>query len=486
MISFSSTLYAGTWTVFGEDIALAKTDNSNAIRPELVGTVNQGELAEEVLPSSRLPGALEIEPLVRKHAAHSGLTASEHAIWMLVVAVREHASSLIKRIIANDKDFHEGYAPELPNHNQTSLACHRPSENSGGREGSSPSQNRANRKENEEDKRIINSISLSHVLEGNMTTASRLTHMYSSATLSQGRGFSSYPDLDTVNCIINSSIQRAACRRQKSRAEGDNVPPAAAMLNPSMVPPTRTGAASNRQSHETVLATKAPAAQGPSGTSLLPLNKPQFAVHAVNQSMPLSQPQRQPDPSSAASQSMQVHNSETRNISNQKGDAIKEQQKSNVPTVAPAEPITKPGFPGLTDSQKKPEPAQDTSKNPDLPQNPSPATKTSSPPPKPLKRGSKNLAAMMARPSSQPKPTAEKESAAGNEQNQNGASTDKESDAAQKEPASTGESNDGDTEGKEDEKKDSTTTTKGPPRPRGRGFGVKNLAAMRARNVQGS
>ena len=44
----------------------------------------------------RIPGALSIDPKVRNAAAKEGLTPSENAIWLLVVAAREYASTVLK------------------------------------------------------------------------------------------------------------------------------------------------------------------------------------------------------------------------------------------------------------------------------------------------------------------------------------------------------------------------------------------------------
>ena len=43
-----------------------------------------------------IPGALSIDPRVRNAAAKEGLTPSENAIWLLVVAAREYATTMLK------------------------------------------------------------------------------------------------------------------------------------------------------------------------------------------------------------------------------------------------------------------------------------------------------------------------------------------------------------------------------------------------------
>lgn len=239
---------AGTWAACGNEVTFTQTDSSNDIDPNLVSSIHRGVLSEEVfLPSARLPGALQIEPLVRKHTAHSGLTASENAIWMLVVAVREHSSALIKKIMSNDKDFGNGYAPRVPNHFQTSVAFPRsPSEKSENREKSVVEDNTG--------KRVINSICLSHVLAENPCAASRLTSMYSFA-LNDWRGSASHARLDIANYLTNLSIERGASRRQKICQNRQS--PAGAISKSTLMSPTHNMNVSSSE-HSSESSVKAP------------------------------------------------------------------------------------------------------------------------------------------------------------------------------------------------------------------------------------
>jgi len=204
-------LKSGTWSVCGNDLITNQVAPSNVIQPSLVATIRCGDTVEEIIPSARLPGALEIEPMIRKLTTHSGIHATDNAIWMLVVAVREYSSSLIKKIIANDKDLDEGYSPQLPNHFQTSLACQHLLEYATTDEDDA-------KKKKIDERRVINSTSLSHVLgENPASSSSRLTSMYTDM-VSDDRGLPSRPpdQLEHVKCIINASIQRAAKRREKT------------------------------------------------------------------------------------------------------------------------------------------------------------------------------------------------------------------------------------------------------------------------------
>mmetsp|Transcript_21056 Transcript_21056/g.45649 ORF Transcript_21056/g.45649 Transcript_21056/m.45649 type:complete len:1184 (+) Transcript_21056:404-3955(+) len=468
---------SGTWSICGDEIALTKTDPGNYIHPEMVGSIHKGDPIEEaVLPSARLPGALEIEPLVRKHIANSGLTASENAIWMLVVAVREHSSSLIKKVIANDKDFDHGYAPQLPNHFQTSLACqHLSPENSGGINGGKSTQDdvhvRSGGEGKKRGKRVIDSTSLSHALAEKPSVASRLMSMYSAVTLENGRGFSSHPDLDNVNCIINASIQRAATRSQKSSTGGQNLLPRVLHSTPAF--PARINVNSSSHSDENIAKAQPPATHLFSTTSL-PLNKPQLAAQRIDQSIPPPLPRSQPALLSMSSQNIQpLHSAQLMNHSDHlKGNNTTDQHTLPISraVIPNSEPLTKPGFPGITNNVHT---KSATSQN--IPKKPEPPT-TSSPPHRALKRGSKNLAAMMTRPIPQPRPASDKGNTTSDEKNANGTSL---GNAAAKDE--TGENKDG-ARGKKDEAKESKPPAKGPSRPTSRGFGVKNLAAMRARS----
>lgn len=161
----------------------------------------------DCIPSARLPGVLQIEPSIRRLVSHVGITASENAMWMVIVAVREYISGLIKRVISNDNDFDDGCAPSVPNHFQISIACPRivPEQN----------KNLNNRADDSNfiERKIINSICLSHILAENPSTASRLTSMYC-VSVDGWRGCVSHPSLDKVNLLINSSIERNVSRRE--------------------------------------------------------------------------------------------------------------------------------------------------------------------------------------------------------------------------------------------------------------------------------
>jgi hypothetical protein len=63
--------------------------------------------------SMRISGALTIDPQVRKFAESTGLKVSEHAVWLLVVAVKEFTKSLLKKTLSSMNAVSAGHIPPL-------------------------------------------------------------------------------------------------------------------------------------------------------------------------------------------------------------------------------------------------------------------------------------------------------------------------------------------------------------------------------------
>jgi hypothetical protein len=61
--------------------------------------------------SLRIPGAVAVDPHVRRLAELSGLTTSENAVWLMVVAVKEYAKSLIDFTISSTNAVEAGQLP---------------------------------------------------------------------------------------------------------------------------------------------------------------------------------------------------------------------------------------------------------------------------------------------------------------------------------------------------------------------------------------
>jgi len=539
-------LKSGTWSVCGNDLITNQVAPNNVIQPSLVATIRCGDtIDEEIIPSARLPGALEIEPMIRKLTTHSGIHATDNAIWMLVVAVREYLSSVIKKIIANDKDLDEGYSPQLPNHFQTSLACQHLLENATTDEDDA-------KKKKIDERRVINSTSLSHVLgENPASSSSRLTSMYTDM-VSDDRGLSSRPpdQLEHVKCIINASIQRAAKRREKTMPKSKpkvKAPtttasvqkPTSAVAKRQQAPLALPITASVTSAQNSIIG-KSQVSEKSAMLPSQPFNQPQASipqrqqlVTGINYSS--NQQQQQSMPSQA-----QAHLTQPsipfQNIQQQFHQAQQHQQNINIsllqaqqnqlklmqlaqlqmnqraqtayqpqnnvqprevqgngtlihqPIHQPAQvtmPLSKPGFPGTTSNvqnttlKASPPPSNVTtsqsrgaknnasgslpSKQPTPPLPPQDKTKKSdkSMSTRPKKRGSKDLG-NMTKPVVQPSPPIDEKSTASSA---GGASDVSKKDGSSPPLPSSS----------------STATTKRPIARPGRGFGVKNLAAMRAR-----
>jgi hypothetical protein len=62
--------------------------------------------------SSSLPGALTVDPLVRKLADKKNMQVSELALWLMSIAVKEHTTEILKTAIAQKESIEGGYLPE--------------------------------------------------------------------------------------------------------------------------------------------------------------------------------------------------------------------------------------------------------------------------------------------------------------------------------------------------------------------------------------
>eukprot|EP00980_Cylindrotheca_fusiformis_P010328 scaffold2299_cov131-Cylindrotheca_fusiformis.AAC.15 len=61
--------------------------------------------------SSSIPGALVIDPLVREMAERSNMRVSENAVWLLIIAAREHTKTVLKNAITCKTDVEQGEVP---------------------------------------------------------------------------------------------------------------------------------------------------------------------------------------------------------------------------------------------------------------------------------------------------------------------------------------------------------------------------------------
>lgn len=61
--------------------------------------------------SMRIPGAIVIDPYVRKLSEPAGIKASENAVWLIVVAMKEYTKSLLESTISTIKAVEAGLVP---------------------------------------------------------------------------------------------------------------------------------------------------------------------------------------------------------------------------------------------------------------------------------------------------------------------------------------------------------------------------------------
>ena len=79
---------------------------------ESVSSIERLNVNLPEVASMRIPGALIIDPQVRKLAETHGLKVSEHAIWLLNVAVREFAISFISKTLSTKEAVILGHVPQ--------------------------------------------------------------------------------------------------------------------------------------------------------------------------------------------------------------------------------------------------------------------------------------------------------------------------------------------------------------------------------------
>ncbi len=86
--------YAEPWRV------LETTSDNTTVDPEHAAAM------EEFSP--RIPGAIVVSPMLREAAEEKGLESSNHAMWLLTVALREHTKNILKGSIAHKKAMEKG------------------------------------------------------------------------------------------------------------------------------------------------------------------------------------------------------------------------------------------------------------------------------------------------------------------------------------------------------------------------------------------
>jgi len=100
-------------TVYREAWASTQATEENPISTGCLKTRSQGVDMKKIHASSAsIPGALVIDPLVREIAEQNNMRASENAIWLLVVAAREHTSNVLKNALKHKNDMECGEVSE--------------------------------------------------------------------------------------------------------------------------------------------------------------------------------------------------------------------------------------------------------------------------------------------------------------------------------------------------------------------------------------
>ena len=105
---------SSVWSVRGQRGVSGKSESDTKI-----STTSSNEktptLPRPVIPSAHLPGALLIDPLVRSLATAESMSVSEDAIWLAIVAVREHATATLRQALRNKSEVEQGPIDVLGN-----------------------------------------------------------------------------------------------------------------------------------------------------------------------------------------------------------------------------------------------------------------------------------------------------------------------------------------------------------------------------------
>ena len=63
--------------------------------------------------SAIIPGALVIDPFMRKAAQSTGMVVSEHAIWLVTIAMKEHTTQVLRNLVTSSKLLTQGQIPPI-------------------------------------------------------------------------------------------------------------------------------------------------------------------------------------------------------------------------------------------------------------------------------------------------------------------------------------------------------------------------------------
>ena len=74
-------------------------------------TEDSSELKRIECSSSLIPGALVVDPLVQDMVQEGGMRVTENAIWLLVMAMKEHTKNILKNAISHKEAVEKGQIP---------------------------------------------------------------------------------------------------------------------------------------------------------------------------------------------------------------------------------------------------------------------------------------------------------------------------------------------------------------------------------------
>eukprot|EP00804_Cyclotella_cryptica_P017265 CCRYP_016834-RA/>CCRYP_016834-RA protein AED:0.01 eAED:0.01 QI:617/1/1/1/0.5/0.66/3/536/1016 len=203
---------SGAWTTYGTELVRSKLCTESKANLCTSNTPQRYNAENDSIPTASIPASLQIDPLVRQYVSNAGMRVSENAIWMIVVAAREHLTSVIKKTLANTRGLEQGLLPQIPKSKMITLACQRmeaqpgPLDNEDGNDSGETSYIK---------KRLIGAAELTHMLASDPVIAggiasSRMSLMRSA--LSDGK-YLSHGRLSQVCHIINTSIQQAEAHK---------------------------------------------------------------------------------------------------------------------------------------------------------------------------------------------------------------------------------------------------------------------------------
>eukprot|EP00934_Nitzschia_sp_Nitz4_P006435 Nitzschia sp. Nitz4//scaffold30_size153850//87771//93167//NITZ4_002784-RA/size153850-processed-gene-0.15-mRNA-1//1//CDS//3329547282//6425//frame0 len=102
-VASSGAVYSEVWCDETPDMDLLENERRRQ---------KTAQSSKPAYPSTNIPGALVVDLLMRQLTEKNGIRPSELAVWMMVVAVKEHTTSVLKAAITQKEAIDEGELPE--------------------------------------------------------------------------------------------------------------------------------------------------------------------------------------------------------------------------------------------------------------------------------------------------------------------------------------------------------------------------------------